>query len=172
MKLNFALRPLVRFLPAFVALLFATNPLAASNNPLKRDVFLTHGSGSSTITSLVENPDGTLSIEADQAGTLSHVGKFTGVFSYLATVDPDTGTTYLNGHGYFQTVNGDQLQVNLMIVEYGLDYPKPYFGVLNVTGGTGRFAGAQGVLAINGIDEESLTDSFELNGELSLVRSK
>jgi hypothetical protein len=167
MKLNLARCSL---LTALFALGFALPALsAAPASAAKKDVVVTHGSGSSTITDFTENPDGTDSIVADQEGTLSGFGPFTGTFSYLANIDPNTGTTLLTGQGLFKFANGDQLFVDLIIVEVGLDYPKPYAGVMNVTGGTGRFANAQGFLVINGSDGESFTDPFQLHGELTLA---
>lgn len=126
--------------------------------------YATHGSGSSTITGLAENPDGTLTIDAVEEGSLKTFGAFTGSFHYIATIDPNTGTTFLDGQGVFNFSATDSLRLAVHIVETGADYPKPYFGVLSIVGGTGRFAKSTGALLISGTDVEDLTDGFQLDG--------
>src|SRR4051812_27264346 len=132
-------------LRALAFLIVLTGSLfAAVPTTFGQQLIVTEGSGTSTITSLDFNPDGTISIVAAQEGKLSNLGKFTGSFAYLATIDPNTGTTLLSGNGFLAVTNGDRINVNVTIVEVGLDYPRPYAGGLTVTGGTGRFAGARG----------------------------
>ncbi|MGC4073615.1 MAG: hypothetical protein QM760_14090 [Nibricoccus sp.] len=138
---------------------------ALSLNGAGQKIVATSGAGQSTIVDLVENPDGTLSISAEQSGRLSHLGNFTGSFSYLATIDYNTGTTLLDGEGVIRLPEGE-LFVDVLIVEVGLDYPRPYTGFLLVKKGTGRFANARGLFEITGVDEESLTDDFILSGFL------
>jgi hypothetical protein len=133
------------------------------------EVITTVGSGQSTVVNLVENPDGTIVLDAVQSGHLAHIGAFTATFSYLATIDYNTGTTLLTGDGVLMTGADDQLFVDVTILEVGPDYPRPYTGVLKITGGTGRFAHASGLLEVTGVDAESLTDSFALAG---LIRTR
>lgn len=133
------------------------------------EIIVTTGSGTSTVTSIIENPDGTLSLEAEQSGRLAHIGSFSAIFSYLAKIDYNTGTTLISGGGTLQNAQGDRLFVTVNIAEVGIDYPRPYTGVLTVTGGTGRFARATGLLEVTGIDEESLTDHFLLSGAISTL---
>jgi hypothetical protein len=124
---------------------------------------VTQGSGQSTVVGLTENPDGTISLAAEQSGHMSHLGHFTGSFDYLATIDYNTGTTFIGGDGVIRLSAGD-LFVSVQIVEVGIDYPRPYTGFLRITKGTGRFSAARGFFEITGVDEESLTDGFVLTG--------
>jgi hypothetical protein len=139
----------------------AANPRAILSIP---KITLTSGSGTSTLVNLTENPDGTLSLEALQDGNLNHFGHFTGTFNYLANIDENSGTTLLTGTGEFDFSPTDKIKLSLFIVEVGADYPRPYSGILTVIGGTGKFARARGELEIRGIDEESFTDGFKLDG--------
>lgn len=124
------------------------------------------GKASNTITSLVFNENGTISIEAEQEGTLSHFGHFTGHFSYLAI--PSPLSIVLLGTAEITTDAGDRLNLAAVITELGADYPYTLVGTLTVTGGTGRFAGATGALAVSGRDTAELTDTLELRGTLVL----
>ena len=133
---------------------------------------VTHGTGTSTVTQVTENPDGTLGLQAEQEGSLIHLGKFTGEFAYLATIDYNTGTTVITGNGIFDFKKGDKLFLSANIVEVGLDYPRPYNGALTVTGGTGKYADASGLLEISGVDEESPTDGLVLNGVIVTGQKK
>ena len=145
--------------------LMLTTP-SASAAPL---ITLTQGSATTTITSLVFNADGTISIEAEQSGYLSNVGAFTAHFSYLAI--PTPATILLVGTGTMQIAGGDQLFLTASILELGLDYPRLLDGTLTITGGTGRYAGATGALVVSGIDEESLTDTVNITGSIVTLRS-
>jgi hypothetical protein len=136
---------------------------AATSGAHQLGAILTHGSGESTLVGVTENPDGTLSLQAEQSGHLSRLGHFTGSFDYLASIDYNTGTTFLSGDGEIRLPAG-KLFVAVQIIQVGLDYPRPYTGVLRITGGTGRFAKAKGVFEITGVDEESFTDGFALVG--------
>ena len=161
--------PLPRLCSVFCALLALT--LAVPHEAAARQAgnpVVTSGGGTSTLTSLVENPDGTLTIEAYQEGFLRGLGRFDGFFSYVAHIDYDTGITQLIGSGMFVTPSGDELHLSVHLVQVGLDYPRPFTGMLTVQGGTGRFARASGLLTISGQDDESLTDRFELSGAISM----
>ncbi len=131
----------------------------------------TAGSGQSTVVDLVENPDGTIALFAEQTGTLAHLGAFSGSFDYLAHIDYNTGTTFIGGNGVIRLAGGE-ISVSVSILEVGIDYPRPYTGLLTITGGTGRFASASGFFEITGVDEEALTDGFALTGVLLGVGAK
>lgn len=134
---------------------------SASAAPL---VTWTSGSATTTITNLIFNDDGTISIESEQSGYLSQVGAFTAHFSYL--VIPTPTALFLVGSGTLITTSGDCMSLTALIVEWGADYPRTLNGVLTIKGGTGRYAGATGTLLVNGIDEESLTDTINLQGAI------
>jgi hypothetical protein len=124
----------------------------------------TEGSATTTITSLVFNADGTISIEADQSGYLTNVGAFTAHFSYLAV--PTPLTIALVGTGTLWTASGATIYLKASILEIGAAYPRTLNGALTIAGGTGRYAGATGVLYVSGVDEESLTDTIQIRGAI------
>lgn len=155
---SFVSRPL-GLLVLFAFGLFVTLPRASAAL-----VTTTQGSATTTITSLIFNADGTISIEADQSGYLSNVGSFTAHFSYLAV--PTPATIVLVGSGTLTTAAGERLYLQASIVELGLDYPRTLNGALTITGGTGRFKGATGTLLVSGVDEESLTDTIQIQGAI------
>jgi hypothetical protein len=129
----------------------------------------TQGSATTTITNIVFNADTTISIEAVQSGTLSHVGAFTAHFSYLAI--PSPLTIAIVGTGTLTASNGDKIFLTASILEIGADYPRTLNGALTITGGTGRFAGATGTLLTSGVDEESLTDTIQIHGAIITLHS-
>lgn len=166
------LLPLVR--PAiirrcFAVLLASLLPLSCPLSAAAALITTTQGSATTTITSLVFNADTTISIEADQSGYLSNIGTFTAHFSYVAVPTPTT--IVLVGSGTLITANGDRLYLQASIVELGLDYPRTLDGSLLITGGTGRFAGATGTLLVSGVDEESLTDTIQIQGSIVTPRN-
>jgi hypothetical protein len=164
MKTKLRICRIISALCAFLLVSSASVSLRAVDlNVQNLGAIVTHGSGESTVVEITENSDGTISLLAEQSGWLSHLGKFTGSFDYLASIDYNTGTTFITGDGVIQLAAGN-IFVAINIVEVGLDYPRPYTGVLRITGGTGRFAKAKGVFEITGVDEESFTDSFALVG--------
>lgn len=124
------------------------------------------GSANNTISNIVFNDDGTISIESNVVGELSHVGEFTGRFSYLAT--PSPVSIELSGTAVLTNEDGDKLFFSVHILEVGTDYPYTLLGNLMVTGGTGRFVGATGSIAVSGMDTASLTDKLVLRGVLTL----
>lgn len=144
------------YLGIAAGLLFLAAPRAAAA------IINTQGSATTTITSLVFNADGTISIEADQVGTLSKIGAFTGHLSYIAVPTPTA--LILVGSGTLRTASGEQIFLKARILELGTGYPYLVNGVLAVAGGTGRYAGASGALAVSGTDEEALTDTLQLQG--------
>jgi hypothetical protein len=157
------LRSTVTRVSAFFFLV-ATLLTASAPHASAAVVTSTRGSATTTITSLVFNADTTISIEADQTGYLANVGAFTAHFSYLAV--PTPATIVLVGTGTLLTASGDRLFLQASIVELGLDYPRSLNGALTITGGTGRFAGTTGTLLVSGIDEESLTDTIQIQGAI------
>jgi hypothetical protein len=122
------------------------------------------GVATNTITSLEFINDVTLRIEAQQVGYLTHFGGFTGEFSYLAVASP--AAIVLTGTATLTNTDGEQLFLTASIVELGTAYPMTVVGTLTVTGGTGRFAGATGSIAVSGKDEESLSDTLKLAGTI------
>lgn len=159
---------------SLAAIVCAFTSVASATNisTLLGSTVVTRGTGTSTVTQITENPEGTLTLLAEQEGSLIHLGKFTGDFTYLATIDYNTGTTLITGNGVFNFKKGDKLFLSANIVEVGVDYPRPYTGALTVTGGTGKYAGASGLLEITGLDEESLTDGFVLSGAIVTDQKK
>jgi hypothetical protein len=132
------------FFSVAAALLFSAPQASAAL------ITTTTGSATTTITTAVFHSDVLISIEAVQSGYLSNIGAFTANFSYTALV----------------TANGNRLYLQASILELGLDYPRTLNGALTIIGGTGRFAGATGTLLINGMDEESLTDTIQIQGAI------
>ena len=124
---------------------------------------------------------------AEVAGNASHLGKYTGVITFdLATirfigVDPTTGfpIATLGSEVTFTAANGDQLSADQQMVGpfSPVDGNFPAFTfTADVTGGTGRFAGATGSYAgtgaqitLPGPDNDLVTATF--SGDLSSIGS-
>jgi hypothetical protein len=124
------------------------------------------GSATNTVTSLDFINANTIAIEAEQVGELTNFGKFTGEFSYVAVVHPES--TVIFGTATLTNENGDQLFLTVRVVELGAEYPFTVLGTLTVTGGTGNYAGARGTIALTGEDDVSLSDTFQLSGVLAI----
>jgi len=146
------------FFSVAAALLFSVPQASAAL------ITTTAGSATTTITTAVFHSDVLISIEAVQSGYLSNIGAFTAHFSYTAVATPATIT--IVGSGTLVTANGNRLYLQASILELGLDYPRTLNGALTITGGTGRFSGATGTLLIKGLDEESLTDTIQIQGAI------
>ena len=146
------------FFSVVAALLFSVPQASAAL------VTTTKGSATTTITTAVFHSDILISFEAVQSGYLSNIGAFTAQFAYTAVATPATIT--IVGSGTLVTAKGDRLYLQASILELGLDYPRTLDGALTITGGTGRFSGATGTLLINGMDEESLTDTIQIQGAI------
>src|SRR5215207_9132143 len=88
----------------------------------------TTGSATNTITNLQFLSDTTIAIEADVVGQLTHFGKFTGTFEYVAEFTDYgillVGTATLTNH------KGDTLSVTALINEYGAVEPFDVVGTL------------------------------------------
>lgn len=77
----------------------------------------------------------------DAEGTMSHLGLVTGHMEHCPPVLPGQ-TAYTNGHLLLVAANGDEL-----VGEYeDPDGEAPF--VIDITGGTGRFEGASGVIVL------------------------
>jgi len=91
-------------------------------------------------------PPTTLSADGSTTGIGSHVGQFS--FSYQLTVTLANGTA--TGSGHLIAANGDGIDTTIV----GQSEPTGTPGVLSITeintitGGTGRFAGAQGSFTV------------------------
>ena len=162
-------RSAFRALSVIVALTISS--LAFGSPLLPKNIVITQGAAQSTLVDLQENPDGTLSILAEQTGKLSGLGAFTGHLAYVANIDFNTGTTFIEGSGALHLPGGD-LEVSVHLIQVGLDYPRPFTGLLLVAGGTGKFAKTSGLFSITGIDVEDLTDNVHLIGTLFNVAKK
>jgi len=77
----------------------------------------------------------------DAEGTMSHLGRVTSHWEHCPPVLPGQ-TAYTDGHMLLVAANGDEL-----IGEYEDADGNPPF-VIDVTGGTGRFEGASGVIVL------------------------
>lgn len=155
-SLSFAVRTAAALCFALIALCFVPSRAAAVES------FVAIGSATTSITSLIFNDDGTISIEADQVGFLSGFGSFTGHFSYRAY--PSANSILLLGTGNLTNAAGDKISVNATLLEVGADYPLTINGKLTITSGTGRFSEARGTLFVSGKDEASLTDQIFFRG--------
>jgi hypothetical protein len=77
----------------------------------------------------------------DTFGTMSHLGKVSGHWTHCPNVIEEN-PAYTNGHVVFTAANGDTFEGVYM------DYDgEPPF-VIDITGGTGRFEGASGVVEL------------------------
>jgi hypothetical protein len=159
-----AIRPLVVLVGVVSTLLFGSAALSSGVETKLKEI---KGAATNSITSLVPIDETTLEIESEVVGQLTHFGKFTGNFFYVAVMD--SATIRLTGEATFTNHKGDQLFVDAEIVEYADSDPFVVEGTLTITGGTGEYADASGSIVVNGLDfEESLTDTLELSGILSV----
>src|SRR5687768_5590968 len=141
---------LIAIVCMFVMLCPAPQIFAAPHSSLA-PVKLLHvaGTASNTVTSVKVDKRGRLRIEAVQVGHLSHFGFFTGEFSYEGVATPTS--IFLEGNATLTNDAGEQLFISATILESGTGYPYEVTGTLIVTGGTGRFAGASGSIAVKGV---------------------
>ena len=90
-------------------------------------------------------PPTTLSVDGSVTGIASHVGQFS--FSYQLTVTLANGTA--TGSGHLIAANGDSVYTT---ITGSSDVTTPglvrIMEIDTITGGTGRFAGAQGSFAV------------------------
>lgn len=138
-------------------------------DPSARESKSANGSALNTIVKIEETPTG-LAILATQVGHLSNFGNFTGVLSYALTPNATFDTFSFHGGGVLINKKADCLLVRIDAMATGVDYPRTVTGSLTIFGGTGKYAGARGRLAITGLDEEVLTDRLFLNGSFSVPR--
>lgn len=98
------------------------------------------GSFDAIETSQVQFP--TLSVEGDAAGQATHLGRFT--FSYEATVNLVNSSAI--GTAEFIAANGDTLFAEFTGQGHPSGTTSFIVETFTITGGTGRFAGATGIL--------------------------
>ena len=100
----------------------------------------------------IDTPEGgppptTLSVDGNTTGIATHVGQFS--FSYQLTVTLANGTA--TGSGHLIAANGDS--IDTMIVGQGTPTETPDVNhiveVNTITGGTGRFSGAEGSFTVD-----------------------
>lgn len=92
--------------------------------------------------------DRTLAIEADVSGVLSHLGKTTAHFEGDGALTPQ-GTVAASGDSTVVAANGDRLTGTFTLEGPGPSNPPRVHEVtleIRITGGTGRFEDASGVL--------------------------
>ncbi|PTY07600.1 hypothetical protein DB347_05040 [Opitutaceae bacterium EW11] len=155
---------LPRFVPAAIAALTLCFSAAASSAKAATPLVAVHSTGTSSVTNIVDNPDGTMTLEADQTGKLGTLGAFNGHCTYVATFDTTLQQIRITGTGTFTLTDGSQLKLAISFTEFGLNYPIPFAGMISVTGGTGQCENASGYLVLHGVDEEALVDGINLDG--------
>jgi hypothetical protein len=167
-----AIRPLPVFLSALVRACVVSTLLlsfTAQSSSVETKLKEIKGEATNSIISLVPLDEATFLIESDVVGQLTHFGKFTGNFSYVAVMA--SSTIGLTGSATFTNHKGDKLFLTADIIERGATSPYLVEGTLTITGGTGEFANATGSIDVSGLDnEESLTDTLELRGALSVMK--
>jgi hypothetical protein len=127
-----------------------------------------HGTIHGAETDVVAFP--TLSVDGSGAGIGSHLGKFT--VSWLATVDISTDPSPSTGTFEFIAANGDHLFTD--IVGEGSGAPLAHITECNtITGGTGRFAGAEGAFTIHRVvDLSTGSTSGAFDGTIATHKKK
>lgn len=144
---------------------FALGASVAAATAAAQDMkYQVRGSAESTVIALQPTGSATIHLEAAQVGHLSHFGHFTGEFSYDAELYADE--IVLQGTATLTNDKGEQLFLTADIIETGTAEPLDVTGTLTITGGTGRFAGASGSLAVTGVDDVSLVDTIYLAGTI------
>ena len=146
-------------------LLFAS--AAHSSNPHVKIKEVT-GRATNTITSLVPLDETTLLIDSDVVGKLTHFGKFTGNFHYVAALSATA--IELNGDAIFTNKHGDKLFLAAHIVENTETNPYIVEGTLTLVGGTGDYTDASGSIEVNGFDGETLIDTLNLHGVMKISK--
>ena len=164
-RLSLWLRTLI-ILATATALLGGSTSFADSAAPAPKPA---NGSALNTIVRIEETPTG-LAILATQVGHLTNFGNFTGVLAYLLTPNETFDAFSFHGGGVLIGKKDDRLFVRIDAIATGADYPRTVTGWLTIFGGTGKFVGARGKLAITGLDEEVLTDRLFLNGSFTVPR--
>jgi hypothetical protein len=144
------------------AILAASIPAHAA--AAQQKTFPVRGEAENTVTDLKPTGDFTLHLEAAQVGHLTRFGHFTGQFAYDAELFAEA--IVLHGTATLTNEQGEQLFVTADILETGTVEPLDVTGTLTITGGTGRFDGASGSLAVSGVDGESLVDTVHLEGAI------
>jgi hypothetical protein len=99
----------------------------------------------------IDTPEGgppptTLSVDGSTTGLATHVGKFS--FTYQLTVTLANGSA--TGTGHLIAANGDSIDTTIVGQGSPTDTPgvNSIVEVNTITGGTGRFSGAQGSFTV------------------------
>lgn len=117
--------------------------------------------------------DGSLNVVIEGEGTATHLGRY--LYTADECFDPGTGT--FSGDPTFSAANGDQLWGSYKGQVAPTSDPNviTYIETLTITGGSGRFSGAVGILEVVGLANLATGDySQDLSGwisNLGLIRS-
>ena len=125
-----------------------SNLLAADRHPVPFA-----GTSSGFDTGAAPNPAGGFDILAAITGHATQVGEFTETLDYHADLDAQGGV--FSGVGVITAADGSKIFLDFEGTIPGLfqrPFPLEYSETFVITGGTGRFAGAQGEGEINGVD--------------------
>jgi hypothetical protein len=137
---------------ALLAILLTTGPAHAGDAvPFKASV-------TTTSVTLISLEPFSLHIEAAGAGT--HLG--TAALSSNTTWTPVPGGVWFSGVGTITAANGDEIHY----VAYGWSYPGAADGDYQITGGTGRFAGATGSGSFDVSENADLSQTAVFDGTI------
>jgi len=118
----------------------------------------------------IDTPEGgppptTLSVDGNTTGIATHVGQFS--FSYQLTVTLANGTA--TGFGHLIAANGDSIDTT--IVGQGTPTETPGVNhiveINTITGGTGRFSGAEGSFTVDRLVTGTGFTSGSLHGTIT-----
>jgi len=128
-----------------VAILLALSAAAAQK--LKMVPFKGSLQGSEIDTPEGGPPPTTLSVDGSTTGLATHVGQFS--FSYQLTVNLASGSAI--GTGHLVAANGDSIDTTIVGQGKPTDTPgvNSIVEMNTITGGTGRFSGAQGSFTVD-----------------------
>lgn len=118
------------------------------------------GSGSGAIVAMTPGPNG-VEISATGSGEATHLGKFTREESIV--LNPATGA--FTGTITFTAADGSTLECTLAGGFTGAGVAS---GTYEITGGTGRFANAEGEAFFNVTQSDPINFSFQFTGTISL----
>jgi hypothetical protein len=133
--------------------------------------FKVSGSGSSTPIGQVppseDCPAGGVVFMAQDEGVGAPLGQFQTTYHSIA-VCPDSDEMHYVGTATITAANGDTVEVTFALSGTSQAFPLPFSGTLVITGGTGRFAGADGELTTEGFfNPLELTFTYETEGFIS-----
>lgn len=119
------------------------------------------GSGSGTITALVPGPEPLVTISAQGEGEATHLGKFTRTESIVL----NTATGAATGTILFTAADGSELYCSFA---GGFTGANTLGGTYTFTGGTGRFANAEGSASFVVTQSDMVNFTFEFAGTLDI----